>query len=158
MLREFVVGILYTERIVRTDRSVDPIAEYRNELKNPFSILTSHKTVLRCGGPRRSSTPGAFPRSRSDLDTPRPRRSGRRRKRRSIRISTGSPGGIHLVGLFDGEGKAILIAADIGRHNALDRVIGHGLLPGSIFRGRLRSVPDGYPPRWSGSAWSQTSL
>ncbi|MBN1455428.1 MAG: formate dehydrogenase accessory sulfurtransferase FdhD [Methanomicrobia archaeon] len=40
-------------------------------------------------------------------------------------------GGVHLVGLFVVEGheaKPICIVADIGRHNAFDKVIGYGLL------------------------------
>ncbi|MFA7072613.1 MAG: formate dehydrogenase accessory sulfurtransferase FdhD, partial [Methanoculleus sp.] len=55
MLREFVVGYLYTERIVR---NIDEIESIRIEgntasvlTKNPFTILVSHKTVLSgCGG------------------------------------------------------------------------------------------------------------
>jgi len=35
-------------------------------------------------------------------------------------------GGIHIVGLFGPDGK-ICIMEDIGRHNALDKVIGYGL-------------------------------
>ena len=36
-------------------------------------------------------------------------------------------GGVHIVGLFTPDG-VVCIAEDIGRHNALDRVIGYGLL------------------------------
>jgi FdhD protein len=35
-------------------------------------------------------------------------------------------GGIHIVGLFGPDGK-ICIVEDIGRHNALDKIIGYGL-------------------------------
>ena len=35
-------------------------------------------------------------------------------------------GGVHSVGLFEKEG-AVCIIEDIGRHNALDKAIGHGL-------------------------------
>ena len=134
MLREFVVGYLYTERIVRELDEIESIRIEGNTAsvltKNPFSILTSHKTVLSgCGGTASFLDAGRLLAIRSDLTlAPETIRAATKETLDSDlhRIT----GGIHLVGLFDGEGKAILIAADIGRHNALDRVIGHGLLAG----------------------------
>jgi FdhD protein len=37
-------------------------------------------------------------------------------------------GGVHSAALFDGAGNAIHIAEDIGRHNAVDKALGHCLL------------------------------
>ena len=37
-------------------------------------------------------------------------------------------GGIHASGLFDKNGKVLVIKEDVGRHNALDKVIGYSLV------------------------------
>jgi len=41
-------------------------------------------------------------------------------------------GGIHAAGLFDREGNLLLLREDIGRHNAVDKVVGATLLADSL--------------------------
>jgi FdhD protein len=43
-----------------------------------------------------------------------------------------STGGIHAAGLFTPEGEALVVREDVGRHNAVDKVLGWALLAGRI--------------------------
>jgi FdhD protein len=41
-------------------------------------------------------------------------------------------GGLHATGLFSSEGEALIVREDVGRHNAMDKVIGAALIAGRV--------------------------
>jgi FdhD protein len=129
-LEDFVFGYLFTEQIIS---KIDDIESIRCE-KNRISVLTRNiftnvgpkKTILSgCGGTASYLDAEKLPSIRSDFTVTVPVISATIKAvlTSDLHVKTG---GIHIIGLA-GAGGVITRSEDIGRHNALDRVIGYGL-------------------------------
>jgi len=73
------------------------------------------------------------PRVESALAAPASLVAGLPDRLRSAQPTFAATGGLHATGLFDAKGELLAVREDVGRHNAMDKVIGwafgEGLLP-----------------------------
>jgi FdhD protein len=53
-------------------------------------------------------------------------------KLRAAQETFSKTGGLHASGLFDLEGNLLVLREDVGRHNALDKILGHALMSGEL--------------------------
>lgn len=135
-LEDFVIGYLFTEQIIRNAAEVESIRIEKNRISvittNLFKVVGPKKTILSgCGGSTSYIDTGKLPKINSDLTIPAQMIRDRTKEGLESDLHT-KTGGIHVVVLADRNG-VINRAEDIGRHNAMDRVIGYGLRNGIDF-------------------------
>jgi len=53
-------------------------------------------------------------------------------KLRAAQETFATTGGLHASGLFDLDGHLLVLREDVGRHNALDKILGHALMNGML--------------------------
>ena len=139
--KELGVGFLFTEGIIRHAKQIEsirsgPLEENKvlialkdNEIPNLPSTERNFYTTSSCGVCGKSSidaikTVSAYGRQndRITVDSRILLRLTRElEKQQSIFLSTG---GLHASALFDLEGRFLILREDVGRHNALDKVLG----------------------------------
>jgi FdhD protein len=155
MLREFVVGNLRSEGLIR---SRDELTFYRQERRGGMAGIQVRINGLDGRLPFLKRNYGIIW-ADCGRSAPEYRRVGERlvRRRRGFRLdpatilrvlsSTASmfgeferTGGYHYAFLLDKDAKVICRAPDISRHNAVDKVIGHELLAGRPLQGRILFV------------------
>ncbi|MCK9630464.1 MAG: formate dehydrogenase accessory sulfurtransferase FdhD [Methanoregula sp.] len=129
-LEDFVTGYLFTEQIIKGVDEIESIKIDKNRMsvitKNLFKVLGPKKTILSgCGGSTSFIDTEKLPKIHSDysISTADIWTMGKAVLNSELHITTG---GIHIVALLDRQ-KVISVSEDIGRHNALDRVIGYAL-------------------------------
>jgi FdhD protein len=132
-LEEFATGFLLTEGIIKGQGDIDSIQVEKTGVKvitkNLFRVVGPRRTILSgCGGSSSFLDPGKLPEVTSSFSIPAQEisRSMKELLQSEVHRLTG---GVHIVGLW-GEGRELARALDIGRHNALDRVVGHALIHG----------------------------
>lgn len=129
-LEDFVTGYLFTEQIIKSIDEIESIRIEKNRMsvitKNLFKVIGPKKTILSgCGGSTSYIDIEKLPKIKSGytISTANILASVKAVLNSELHVKTG---GIHIVALLDKE-RVVAVSEDIGRHNALDRVIGYGL-------------------------------
>jgi FdhD protein len=130
MREEFVIGHLFTERIVKTLPEIESLEIEGNVARaiiaNPMKALLPRRPIVSgCGGIASFLDESKLPAIRSDLVIFK-ENVFKAMKAISLSEVHKATGGVHSVGLFNQRG-VVCIVEDIGRHNALDKVVGYGL-------------------------------
>ena len=138
---ELALGFCLTEGIPATGAAppVDLAANAVEVEAGPFdpgrvqrNFYTSSSCGV-CGKGALEAVAVAAPRSESELAVPVALVAGLPERLRAAQPAFAATGGLHATGLFAADGELLCVREDVGRHNALDKVIGWaygaGLLP-----------------------------
>jgi FdhD protein len=151
---ELAAGFLYTEGVIREARDVREVrvcgvvgeAEVRNTVRvelspdTPVDLdrLRRHVyTASSCGVCGKTSLDALATTVGRSAAAPGPEVEAETLLRlparlRAVQTLFGSTGGMHAAALFDLDERPICVREDVGRHNALDKVIGAQLLWGNL--------------------------
>lgn len=148
---ELAAGFLLAEGLVSSASDVRRIAYCDDVEEQHYNVVTVHVdaaahdrvaalqrrvvTTSACGVCGTASLDALADRGcavTSDLRVPRSVLAGlpdRLRERQSLFAATG---GTHAAGLFTAEGELVALREDVGRHNAVDKLLGWALLEGRL--------------------------
>jgi FdhD protein len=150
---ELVAGFLFSEGIIASADDIDVIARYRGPDGDPddgnvMNVLLKGdmrvaKDRLRrnfvassscglCGKATIDAIRATLPPVQSDIVISVDRLNRLGAVMHDAQSTFEKTGGLHAAGLFDADARMIVLREDIGRHNAVDKVIGHRVLARSM--------------------------
>ena len=148
--RELVAGFLFTEGVIRERRHLADIAPcraspqpenslnvfLRSGVEVDFAQLTRHVFATSscglCGKASIDAVKQRFPPVASSLKVSARTLSQLPDRMRRAQQTFAQTGGLHAAAIFDAKGKLLVLREDIGRHNAVDKVIGWGFLENKL--------------------------
>lgn len=151
--RELAAGFLYTEGIVLRPRDIEGVSPSRNsegDLHNGVRVdlrpgvefddtqLDRHfYTTSSCGVCGKASLQTLRVHPSRKILADRPRVDSRVIEGLGPALRAGQKvfrqtGGLHAAGLFDAGGRLLSLREDVGRHNAVDKLIGREVLEGRL--------------------------
>jgi FdhD protein len=150
---ELVAGFLFSEGIIASADDLDVIARYRGPDGDPDDgnvmnvLLKGDMRVAQdrlrrnfvassscglCGKATIDAIRATLPPVQSDIVISADRLNRLGAVMHDAQSTFEKTGGLHAAGLFDADGRMIVLREDIGRHNAVDKVIGHRVLTRQI--------------------------
>jgi FdhD protein len=142
---ELAAGFLLSEGMVRKSRDILKIEPCdRNDAGNVVNVLLAPEVPVDfekltrhvfassscglCGKATIESLRGTFPSIESDVRIDANTLLKLPAVMRESQTTFARTGGLHAAALFDPAGKMIVLREDVGRHNAVDKVLGYALL------------------------------
>ena len=146
---ELAAGFLVTEGLIRSRPELARVTPHpRNRTGNvlelflapgvsvDFARLTRHvyasSSCGLCGKASIDAVHQQFPKSRSDVKFRVATLVRLPEELRRQQDTFDRTGGLHAAAVFDAAGRLVVLREDVGRHNAVDKVIGHGFLEGLL--------------------------
>lgn len=148
--RELAAGFLLTERIIRQRKDLVEIATcraskepantlnvfLRSGVEVDFAALTRHvfasSSCGLCGKASIEAVKQHFPPIDSSSTVAAKTLARLPERMRQAQKTFAQTGGLHAAAIFEAQGKLVVLREDIGRHNAVDKVIGHGVLENKL--------------------------
>ena len=139
-LKELAVGHLLSEGIVKSAEEIDEISfkekgvchvklKANIELEKRLKLLIpSSRVILACGSTLPYEYSGKLPKIASNLKVKAEVILNGVSRLNSIAETFKKTGGVHAAAIYKSNGDLIAFAEDVGRHNAVDKVIGLGAL------------------------------
>ena len=148
--RELAAGFLLSEGVVQSEEEIFEISECPGNAKNPrekgnlievmlmkgasfdAKSLTRHvfssSSCGICGKATIESVFGNFPKIKTQTAISTEEIASYPDKLIAVQKTFEKTGGLHASAIFDEHGEIVILREDVGRHNALDKVIGWSLL------------------------------
>jgi FdhD protein len=136
---ELALGFLYGEGLIDGPREAGPTADFAAnsvEVQGPLARDPGQRrfyTTSSCGVCGKGALEEVAVHSAplpAGPTVPRSLRAGL--PDRLVQPAFERTGGVHATGLFELDGELVLVREDVGRHNAMDKVIGRALLDGRV--------------------------
>ncbi len=139
-----------TERIIRERQQLKDIATCRASLQPEntlnvflaagvqvdFAQLTRHvfatSSCGMCGKASIEAIKQHFPPVKSMTTVPAKLLRALPTRMRRAQPAFAKAGGLHAAAIFDARGKLLVVREDVGRHNAVDKVLGYGFLESKL--------------------------